>query len=171
MGSDLDKIDAFLEAEMAPTPEAIGASIKSAAAVGGTIASVDTQLLAVAMTREDGSGIRQRLSDLLSAEELATPLAPALRALTTEARTIVYTEAPPSTVAPPTAARVPSDGGAFAGAPGARVSDAAVVAVRHNLNRQEALKELDELRARLEATELGEGPFDIEVRSHGGTQS
>lgn len=169
-GSDLDKIDAFLAAEMTPTAEAIGASIKSAATVGGTIANVDTQLLAVAMTREDGSGIRQRLSDLLSAEELATPLAPALRALTTEARTIVYTEAPPSAVAPQTAAPVASDGGAFAGDPGARVSEAAIVVVRHNLDRQEALKELDEVRAKLHAMELGAGPFDIEVRSHGETQ-
>ncbi len=69
-GSDLDKVDAFLAADLIPSPEAIGASIKSADAVNGTIAGIDTELLAVAMARDEGGTIGDRLDELLDTDEL-----------------------------------------------------------------------------------------------------
>jgi len=165
-GSDLDKVEAFLAADLRPSPEAIGASIKSAAAVNGTIASVDTELLAAAMAREEGAAISDRLSELLAADEFVIALAPELRDLVAQARKLVYTEAPP-VIAPP----VPGPAGGGSTTPVATGGDGAVIATSTGLSSEDAAKRLKDLRKQIETGEFGEGPFDIEIRTTGDAPS
>ncbi len=156
-GSDMEKVEAFLAADLRPSPEAIGASIKSADAVRGTIVGVDTDLLAAAMTREDGASIGERLSSLLGNDELVEPLAPALRALAIEAKSVVYTETPPVVVPPPSDPPPVDDGAAQRHS----VSSAT------GLSKSEAVKWLKDIRKQIDAGEFGDGPFDIEIQSPG----
>jgi hypothetical protein len=148
-GNDLDKVRTFLSAELLPSPEAIGASIKSAEAVTGTIAGIDTALLAAAMARDEGAEIGEQLRELLASDELVVAFAPQLRTLADKARSIVFVERPS-----PPAPMVPAP------APDALVSDT-------GLNRDAALERLEEIRTRIRDGELGDGPFAIEIRSVG----
>ncbi len=161
-GSDLDKVEAFLAADLSPSPEAIGASIKSADAINGTIAGVDTKLLAVAMARDEGAAIGDRLGQLLDTEEYVEALAPQLRDLVAQARAIVFTETPP-VIAPPG----PTPGGGQA-----PVAEAATeIAAESGLSAADAAKRLKVLRDEIKDGKHGKGPFDIVIRSTGETPS
>ena len=142
-GSDLAKLEAFVETDLLPSPEAVGASIKSADAVAGTIADVDTQILASAMTREEGASLVDALRALLEADELASPIVPKLRELYKRARDIVVVTPPPVPPVPPTAGQT--------------------VVSERDLDRSAAQKKLKELRKQLESGQLEGDRFDIEL--------
>lgn len=166
-GSDLAKVEAFLAADLNPSPEAIGSSIKAADGINGTIAGVDTKLLAAAMARDEGSDLGARLSGLLGTEEYVTPLAPALRDLINEARAIVLSEGP-AAVAPaaaPTAAVVPT------AAPPATGVAATQVAAEAGLSAADAVRRLDVISDEIEDGKYGDGPFEIVIRSGGAPSS
>jgi hypothetical protein len=153
-GSDLAKVEAFVSADLTPSAQAIGASIKSAAAVSGTIRAVDVQILAAAMAKPEGAPVTTGLEALLDAEELASPLSPELRHLYEVARKIVVGEVTPP---PPDGTKTddPSGGGGL----GTRVA----VASEHGIDRAAAMARLDELRDQLADRELKGDHFDIEV--------
>lgn len=166
-GSDLDKVNAFLTADLSPSPEAVGASIKSAAAINGTITGIDTELLAAAMARGEGSSIGDSLKELLNTDELGIALAPQLRDLAARAKSLVYTEVPGTTVAvqPPTepGATMPGLTGVASRAVG--VGEPVVTAA--GLSRRDAAERLGALRKQVEEGDLGDGPFEIVIRSTG----
>jgi hypothetical protein len=136
-------VEAFVSADLTPSAQAIGASIKSAAAVSGTIRAVDVQILAAAMAKPEGAPVTSGLEALLDAEELASPLSPELRHLYEVARKIVVGEVTP----PP---------------PPAGVTRESVVSA-HGIDRAAALVRLDELRTKLAAQQYEDDQFDIEV--------
>jgi hypothetical protein len=140
-GSDMAKVEAFVAADLVPSPPAIGASIKSASAAAGTIREVDPAILGTAMAKPEGSEIVTELGTLLGAEELATPLAPALRALYAQARDLVVGPVPPP---PPGQHRVR-------------------VASEQGLDRAASIQRLEALREQLASEELRDARFDIEV--------
>lgn len=162
-GSDLAKLAAFVDAELAPSPQAVGASIKSAAAVGGTIAAIDVQIIAAAMAKPDGATVTATLSGLLTAEELATPLAPALRDLYDRARSLVVGPGSGPGVAPGGQVLISEPdvgtGPALVTGPGTRVP----VLSERGLARATAIERLEELRRKLATQELEGDEFDIEV--------
>jgi len=165
-GSDLDKVNAFLAADLDPSPEAIGASIKSAAAINGTITGIDTELLAAAIARDEGIAIEDALDELLNADELSIALAPQLRDLAAKAKQLVYTEVPGATVAVTPTDTPP------AGTTGltSRSIDTGGAAINvAGLSRSDAAEQLNALRKQVEDGELGDGPFDITIRSSGET--
>lgn len=158
-GGDLDKVQAFLDADLSPSAEAIGASIKSASVVGAALAGVDVELLATAMAKEQDGSIARQLKELLSNDELVVALAPALRDVVVSARAIVYVKPEPPVVKPPVVEPPPVEP-----VPPVQPVVVANPQIFSGLNRDDAQKQLSELRERLAAGELGEGPFDIEVR-------
>ena len=178
-GSDLAKVDAFVAADLSPSPEAIGASIKSATAVSSTIAGIDVKLLATAMTRSEGAHLGERLGALLNTEEYVTQLAPALSELVKAAREIVFAEAAPTPPAVPAAPAV----SVAEVAEMAAVVDAPAVGLRGGgegggevtseagLSATAAAKRLSELRDEIDAGTHGEGPFEIVIRSLGDAPS
>jgi len=178
-GSDLAKVEAFVAADLSPSPEAIGASIKSATAVSSTIAGIDVKLLATAMTRAEGAHLGERLGALLNTEEYVTQLAPALSELVKAAREIVFAEAAPTPPAVPAAPAV----SVAEVAEVAAVVDAPAVGLRGGgegggevtseagLSATAAAKRLSELRDEIDAGTHGEGPFEIVIRSLGDAPS
>ena len=162
--TDLDKVAAFVEASLLPSAQAVAASIKSSAAAAGTITAIDLEILANALNHAEGSVLAAELTALLEAEELAMPLAPALRSLYERARDLVLAppppppgpgpqgpdspEVPPVTTVPP----VPPPGTT-------RVS----LVAEHNLERSAMIKRLKDLRKQLEVGELKGEEFDIEI--------
>jgi hypothetical protein len=147
-GSDLDRVQAFVAADLSPSPEAIGSSIKSAAAITATIAGIDTKLLGVAMSRDGGEAISDRLAELLETQEYVEALAPQLRDLAEQARSILFTETSSPTPDPAT-------GGATE------------IAIESGLSATDAAKRLKALRDEIKDGKHGTGPFDIVVRSAG----
>lgn len=139
--SDVAKVEAFAAAPLDPSPQAVGASIKHAAAVAGTIAGIDQQIVAAAITRPAGATISDELAALLDAEELATPLPPKLRDLYARARDVVVPTPPVKT--------------------GFKVES---LAAETGLSRDDAAKRLEEVREQLQAEEMAGARFDIEVR-------
>lgn len=161
--SDLDKVNAFLDADISPSAEAIGASLKSAAAVTATIANVDTELLATAITNDTSGAISARLRKLLQADELAMALAPALNELVARARALVFASRPTPTVLPTnneTTAILEAD---IPSTPTVDTSTTAFITDR-GLTRTAAANRLHELRSQLDDGSFGDGPFDIIIR-------
>lgn len=143
-GSDLEKLEAFVAVPLEPSPQAVGASIKSADAAGGTIRNIDLQILAAAMAKPEGAAITQQLTELLTAEELATPLAPALRGIYEQARDLVVVLDPTPPPPQPGTTRHP-------------------VASERGLEPAAAAKRLKKLSKQIEAGELNGDRFDIEI--------
>lgn len=160
-GSDLARVEAFVAADLAPSPQAIGASIKSAAAVAGTIRGLDVQIIAAAIAKANGAPIGTELERLLVAEELATPLAPALRGLYEQARTLALGAAVAPAQGTTTITEAPDSGERAPFGTGS-VTRVPVVSER-GLARAAVIERLDVLRRQLAARELAGEEFDIEI--------
>lgn len=143
-GNDLAKVEAFVEAELVPSPQAVGASLKAADAVAGTIGAIDLQIVAAAIAKPEGAPVGDQMAELLEAEELALPVAARLRELYAAARDLVVVQAPPV-------------------AKGVKV-----LGSEQGLSRDAATKRLKELRKQLEAEELADATFSIDVRANFG---
>ena len=155
---NMERLDALVDADLSPSPEAIGASIKSAGPAAGTIRVVDLQIIAAALARSEGAGLRDELVALLDADELARPMAPALRELYQQARDLVIVEQPtppvpdPAPVPPAPSSPTPSPDSST-------ISDS-------GLDRPSAVKRLKELRKQIESGDVAGERFDITITAY-----
>lgn len=165
-GAGLDGLRALVAAELEPSPEAVGASIKASAAVTGAIRALDVDILAAAFGRPEGAPLRDELAALMATDELATRFAPAIAELYGRARDLVIVVAPdppgrPGPTPPPPGPIPPPQ-------PGDETPRGAVVLLaERGLDRSAALAALDALRERIRSEELASESFDIEVTATG----
>jgi hypothetical protein len=164
-GSDLEKVAALVGAQVHHSMEAVGSSIASAAAVVGTIAALDVQIMGAAAAHPDGGFVTSELSELLDAEELAQPLAQPLRDLYSRARTLVLGAQPTPPVPPVDTATgddattdVPTDTGVTT----AGTTRVPVVSER-GLEKKATIKRLKDLRKQIEEGEIEGDEFDLEI--------
>jgi hypothetical protein len=174
-GSDLGRVGALVDADLAPSPQAVGASVKAAGAVSGTVRGIDIDILTAALTRPEGIELAAELESLMAAEELAAKFSPALSDLYAKARTIVVgagtppATSPVLTPVPPSVPTLGPEGGAAPGVPtpgtgpGPGATGVIPVFSESGLDREAAAKKLKELRKRLEAGEFAGESFGIEI--------
>jgi len=162
--SDLDRVRRFVAADLSPSASAVGASLKASEAVAGAIRAADLQIMSAAAAHPDGAELVAGLTSLMDDEELATKFAPALAGLYAAARDLVINVAPgpsplPTTVTPPPTVTpsptVPTHPPTPAGT--------TVLADDRDLDRDDAVKRLKELRDRLKKEELAGTRFNIFV--------
>lgn len=144
--SKLGRVEAFVAADVTPSPQAVGASIKAAAAVHGTIEGIDLDILGAGIAKDADGAIAAELTSLLAAEELAQPLAAPLRALFATARDLVLGATPPEPTPPPPAS-----------------PRAKTLVAEHGLDRAAATARLDTLQAQLATDEYANATVDIEI--------
>ena len=163
-GASLDALRTLVAADLHPSPEAVGASIKASAAVTGAIKAVDVEILAAAFAKPEGTALRNELGALMASDELATRFAPAIADLYAKARDLVIVVAPPAQPqAPePTAPCEPP-----APEPAKPAAGVAVLLSEHGLDRAAALTVLDDLRDRIKADALDDARYDIDVTASG----
>lgn len=119
---------------------------------------VDLQIIAAALARSEGAGLRDELVALLDADELARPMAPALRELYQQARDLVIVEQPtppvpdPAPVPPAPSSPTPSPDSST-------ISDS-------GLDRPSAVKRLKELRKQIESGDVAGERFDITITAY-----
>jgi len=154
---DKARIDAFVAADMAPSAPALGASIKAAAGIVGTIREVDREIIGAALTRDNGGEIEAGVRAMLEADELATPMAPGLRALYARARDLVVVAPPVPPVPPPVPPQPPVE-------PPVPPSGGRVVRVaEQGLSLAAGLEKLDALRSDLARDGRRDALIDIEI--------
>lgn len=168
--SALERLQRFAAVELEPSAAAIGASIKSSAAISAQIDTLDMRILASAMNRGEGASIRQSLVDLVGADELATRFVDEMRRIDEAARSLVLDT--PAASAPAAAAAAAASPVAAATADAPSPDDVAidvpssagtVVAEHKGLDRSATQKALKDLRDRIKSGELSGSRFDIRV--------
>lgn len=129
---DVARVVTLAEADISPSALALGRSITSAADIAHRLDATQWGIIDPALTRPDGADLRDKLVAALRADELVTPLGPALQRAQDEAvRILGRGQAPPP--APPS--------------PGAGRWSGGVLA--------DARAKLDELDGRVAAGEIG----------------
>jgi hypothetical protein len=138
---DLGRVDALAAAEVEPSPEAVGKSLSSAAAVVAAVRALDHAVLGAAFARPEGAALGTELAALLNVDELGAPLVAPLQRLYGQARDIVL---PPHPLVERQVETAPP-----------RKHNARMRQVESR-DVPEALQQLETLRARLAAHEVSD---------------
>jgi hypothetical protein len=143
---DVERLRAFVGAELLPSAPAVGASLKGARATIGAIDNADLAIIEAARQQTGGPELLDELDALMRADELAEKLAPRLANLYQRARELVIL----SRGEPPA---------------GAGPLDEIVIWEADAVDRDTAVAELGDLRTRLERGDIDGDEFTIRVTS------